>query len=62
MEENVHLLGVESNDEMNSRQRQARAAARQLNSLLCSNKKTKNKKIKMYKEIVESIRLYGAEL
>lgn len=45
-----------------SRIGQARVATKQLSSLLWSNRITKNDKIIMYKPIVESIELYGADL
>ena len=51
-----------SNDEIHSRMGQARAATRQLNSLLWDNAITKSTKIRLFKVVVESIATYGAEL
>ena len=52
----------DSNQEIKVRIGQAKTATKQLNSLLWSPRITKNNKIRIYKTIVESIGLYGAEL
>lgn len=51
-----------SNEEISARLGRARAVTRQLNSLLWSRRITRNNKRRIYKTIVESIGLYGAEL
>ena len=65
---NTKYLGViitsdgNSNQEIKSRIEQAKTATRKLNNLLRCTHITKRNNTRMYKAIVESILLYGAEL